>query len=264
MKDKLDGSAIRSRLKSKVIGSKIITLGEIESTNDLAWKEAFEGAPDGMVIFAEEQTRGRGRFGRTWFSPRGTTLLFSVVLRPEITISEIGYVTAIGALAVTDAAEDVGVKCQIRFPNDVVVENRKLCGILTESRSISGRPDLFILGIGVNVNVPEFPADLRKIATSLMLEKGSPVNRVLFASSVLQALDDWYRRMHDAPKTIQRAWKERSYIIGRHVEVKEGSKTLRGRCTDVEVLEGLTLRLDTGHMRQIRGEHVELLKVLES
>lgn len=264
MKDKLDGSAIRMCLKTRVVGSRIITLDTVESTNDLAWKEAFDGAPNGTVIFAEEQTKGRGRFGRPWFSPRGGTLLFSVILRPEIAAEEIGYVTAIGTLAVVDAAFDVGVTSQIRFPNDVVVENRKLCGILTESRFISGRPDLFILGIGVNVNVTEFPADLRKIATSLMLEKGSPVNRVLFASSVLQALDDWYRRMHDAPGTIQRAWKERSYIIGRHVEVKEGLKTLRGRCTDVEVLEGLTLRLDTGHMRQIRGEHVELLKVLES
>lgn len=258
-----DGSAVRSRLKTRVIGSRILTLDVVESTNDLAWKEALEGAPNGTVIFAEEQTRGRGRFGRTWFSPRGTALAFSVILRPEITPGEIGYLTAIGALAVTDAAEDAGVRCLIRFPNDVVVENRKLAGILVESRFISGRPDLFILGIGVNVNVPEFPADLRSAATSLRLEKGSPVNRVLFASSLLQALDDWYRRIHEAPQTIQRAWKERSYILGRRVEVREGSRTFRGCCTDVEVLEGLTLRLDTGHMRQIRGEHVEHLRVLE-
>src|SRR5579872_6397709 len=141
----LNPESIRARLHSRVVGKRILSVGECESTNDLAWKEALGGAAEGTVIFAEEQTKGRGRFGRVWTAPRGLGLLCSIVLRPEIDVDRVPLMTAMAALA---AADVVGDLAQIRFPNDVMLGGKKIAGILVEARFISSRPDVFIVGIG--------------------------------------------------------------------------------------------------------------------
>ena len=247
----LTPESIKSRLQSRVVGRKILCVDACESTNDLAWKEALAGAPDGTAIFAEEQTKGRGRFGRVWTAPRGKGLLCSVVLRPEIEVDRVPLMTAMAALA---AADVVGDEAMIRFPNDVMLDGKKIAGILVEARFISSKPDMFIVGIGLNVNA--HPADMN--ATSL----GENVSRVATARSLLEALDDWYGRLAGTLRDYRKAWRERSFILRKRVRVQQNGRAVTGTVEDVDPMDGIVLRLESGHPRTIRSEHVEHLEVL--
>ena len=248
---KLTVESVRSRLHSRVVGKTIRCVETCESTNDLAWKEALADAPDGTAIFAEEQTKGRGRFGRTWVAPRGKAILCSIVLRPEIDAERVPLVTALAALAAADVAGD---EAQIRFPNDVMLDGKKVAGILVEARFISSRPDVFIVGIGMNVNA--HPPALG--ATSL----GEEVSRVATARALLEAVDDWYGRLHDSLRDFRKAWRDRSFILRRRVRVRQNGRAVQGVVEEIDPIDGLVLRLDSGHPRTIRSEHVEHLEVV--
>jgi BirA family biotin operon repressor/biotin-[acetyl-CoA-carboxylase] ligase len=247
----LTPESIRSRLQSRVVGKKILCVESCESTNDLAWKEALAGAGDGTAVFAEEQTKGRGRFGRVWTAPRGKGLLCSIVLRPEIEVERVPLMTAMAALAASDV---VGEDAQIRFPNDVMLEGKKIAGILVEARFISSKPDMFIVGVGLNVN--GHPPDMN--ATSL----GESISRVAAARALLEALDDWYGRLSGTLRDYRKAWRERSFILQRRVRVKLNGRPVLGIVEEVDPMDGIVLRLESGHLRSIRSEHVEHLEVL--
>ncbi|HXX93588.1 MAG TPA: biotin--[acetyl-CoA-carboxylase] ligase [Planctomycetota bacterium] len=248
---KLAAESIRSRLHTRIVGKTLRCVDVCASTNDLAWKEALSGAPDGTAVFAEEQTLGRGRFGRTWVASRGKAVLTSVVLRPEIEADRVPLVTVAAALA---AAEVVGDEARIRFPNDVMLGERKIAGILVEARFISSRPDVFIVGIGLNVNA--HPSDMN--ATSL----GPDVSRVEVARSLLEALDGWYGRLGGPLREFRRAWRDRSFILGRRVRVRQNGRSFTGVVEESDPIDGLVLRLDSGHPCTVRSEHVEHLEVL--
>lgn len=248
---RLTAESIRSRLHARVVGREIRCVDTCSSTNDLAWKAALEGAPDGTAIFAEEQTKGRGRFGRTWVAPKGKGLLCSVVLRPEIEADRVPLMTVLAALAAADAAGD---EAQIRFPNDVLLDGRKIAGILVEARFISSRPDVFIVGIGMNVTA--HPPDLD--ATSL----GEEASRPATARALLEALDVWYGRLGGNLREFRKAWRDRSFILKKRVRVRQNGKTFPGVVEEIDPIDGLVLRLDSGHPRTIRSEHVEHLEVL--
>jgi BirA family biotin operon repressor/biotin-[acetyl-CoA-carboxylase] ligase len=247
----LTPDSIGSRLQSRSVGRKILCLDSCESTNDVAWKEALGGAPDGTAIFAEEQTKGRGRFGRIWTAPRGKGLLCSIVLRPEIEVERVPLMTAMAALA---AADVVGDAAQVRFPNDVMLDGKKIAGILVEARFISSRPDMFIVGIGLNVN--GHPPDVN--ATSL----GESVSRVGAARALLEAVDDWYGRLSGNLRDYRKAWRQRSFILQKRVRVKQNGRAVSGTVEEVDPMDGIVLRLESGHPRTLRSEHVEHLEVL--
>ena len=248
---RLTPESIRSRLHSRIVGKSIRCVESCESTNDLAWKEALGGAPDGTAIFAEEQTKGRGRFGRTWTAPKGKALLCSVILRPELDPERVPLVTAMAALA---AADVVGDDALIRFPNDVMLQGRKIAGILVEARFISSRPDVFIVGLGMNVNA--HPPDVN--ATSL----GEEVSRSAAARSLLEALDGWYARLGGPLRDYRKAWRERSFILEKRVKIRQNGKSFQGVVEEIDPIDGLVIRLYTGHPRTVRSEHVEHLEVL--
>ncbi len=226
------------------------------STNDLAWKAALEGAPHGSAFFADEQSMGRGRRGRSWIAPRGSALLGSIVLRPEIEAGRAQLVTALGALAVTDLARNLSLETRVRFPNDVFAGGRKLAGVLAESRFVGDRPDVFILGIGLNVNA--HPPDLS--ATSLSAELGRDLDRISLARQLLESVDAWAARLAGPLAPWQIAWRERSDLVGRTVEVRIAEREIRGIVEDLDPIEGLVLRIPTGHLRVVRGEEVERLR----
>jgi BirA family biotin operon repressor/biotin-[acetyl-CoA-carboxylase] ligase len=244
--------SVRNKLRSKVVGRRVACVDRCESTNDLAWKAALAGEDEGLAIFAEEQTKGRGRFGRTWAAGRGQALLLSVLLRPELPSERLPLMTALGALAVTDV---VGDDARIRFPNDVMLRGLKVAGILVEARYVSARPDAFIVGIGVNVT--GHPDGVG--ATSL----GATVSRPATARALLEALDDWYGRIHGNLRDYRKAWKDRSFIIGKRVRIRQNGKPFEGVVEEVDPLDGLVVRLDSGHPREVRAEHVEHLEVLK-
>lgn len=258
----LTPQSIRSRLSTRAVGRRVLCVGSVGSTNDVAWAEAVNGAEHGLAIFAEEQKKGRGRMGREWFAPKGSSILCSVVLRPEIEADRVPLVTAVAALAAADAVDEVArAESSIRFPNDVFVRDRKIAGVLVESRFISGRPDLFVVGIGLNGNIgrDEFPRDLR--ATSLSAERGSEVNLAQAARSLLEALDRWVGELGGGLRSIRRAWRERSAILGKSVRVKEAGRTYAGVVEGLDPIEGLEVRLAAGPVRHFRGEHVEHLEL---
>jgi BirA family biotin operon repressor/biotin-[acetyl-CoA-carboxylase] ligase len=250
--------SIRHRLHSHAVGKRVVCVESCASTNDLAWKAALEGAPHGTAFFAEEQTEGRGRHGRSWLSPRGTGILCSILLRPAIEAERAGLVTVLGALAVADVAERFGVRARVRFPNDVYVDDGKLAGVLAESRFIGERPDLFILGIGLNVNGR--PQGVG--ATCLAEERGGKVDRVQVARALLEAVDEWTERLDGPLDPFRRAWRERSDLPGRRVKITENGKPYSGTVTDVDCVEGIELRLSNGHARAFRAEHVEKLEMM--
>lgn len=253
---------IRAGLKTRIIGRAIECHSTVPSTNDLAWAAALHGAPEGAAFFADEQTRGRGRFGRTWHSPPGG-LWLSVVLRPKVPLDRLLLVTAVGALAVADAVEELGAHHPlIRFPNDVVVDDRKISGTLVEARLVGPAPDLAVMGIGLNVNLDraDFPKDLRPLSTSLKIETGRALDLHDAARAVLAALDGWYRRLADVDR-IRADFKRRSSILRRRVRVITGADTVEGLATDVDAVDGITLRLDSGHPRALRAEHISEVRL---
>jgi len=243
--------SIKSKLHSKIVGRRIQCVDRCESTNDLAWKAALAGEPEGLAIFAEEQSAGRGRFGRVWSAGRGQALLCSVLLRPSVPPERLPLMTALGALA---AADVVGDDARIRFPNDVMLRGLKIAGILVEARYVSARPDAFIVGIGLNVT--GHPDGVG--ATSL----GASVSRPATARALLESLDEWYGRLEGHLREFRKAWKERSFILRKRVKIRQAGKTFEGIVEEVDPLDGLVVRLDSGHPREVRAEHVEHLEVL--
>ena len=179
------------------VGSRLLCLATVDSTNTEAKRQAAAGAPDGLVIVSEEQTDGRGRRGRSFQSPRGKGLYLSALLRPKLEPSQVSDFTAWVAVAVCDGVEAVcGLRPRIKWTNDLVLNGKKLCGILTELglESESNALDYLITGIGVNVNqAPEdFDPEIRPIATSLAQALGRPVRRAELAAAIVQALDTMY------------------------------------------------------------------------
>lgn len=248
--------SIGARLRTRAIGRRIVCVETCESTNDLAWKAAVAGEPHGTAFFAEEQTKGRGRRGRNWVAPRGSAVLCSIVLRPDLDADRSQLVTVLGALAVADVAARWHVEARVRFPNDVVVRDRKLAGVLAEARFVSMRPDLFVLGIGLNVNAA--PPDLP--ATSLAAEAGRELGVAVVARELLEAVDEWAARLEGPVDPFRAAWRERSDLVGRRVRLSEEGRSFSGTVVDVDCLDGIELRLDTGHGRHFRAERLERLE----
>lgn len=255
------------KLDTKIIGKKIKHFESVSSTNDIAWQEAINGSPEGTVICADYQTQGRGRLGRKWLAPKGSSILASVILRPQIEAAESQLVTVIGTLAICDTIENVtGIKTLVRFPNDCVINGRKVAGVLVESRFISGRQDLFILGVGINVNIrkTEFGV-LSKIATSLNIETGKDISCQLLLKNFIEALDKWYETLHTRDfKRISNAWRDRSYILGKKVVISQNGGTASGVVSEIDPIAGIVLRTEQGMLHGFKGEHITELRLHNS
>jgi BirA family biotin operon repressor/biotin-[acetyl-CoA-carboxylase] ligase len=252
---------ITRALPVDVIGRRVIVLEQTNSTNDVAWAEALTGAPEGTVVFAEEQIAGRGRMGRRWHSPSRRSLLFSVILRPALEAGQANYLTVTSSVAVAQALrENLPLQARIRWPNDITIKERKVSGILVEGRTLATGA-AFVLGVGLNVNMrPEdYPHELRGIATSLAIETGAPVARIEAARWVLASLDRWYRdlRFGDYGR-IARCWRRLSSTLGERVVLIENGREFRGRVLDLSMEDGLIVRLDEGVTRLFHPSTVTL------
>ena len=195
--DRVREGELRGPLSDCIIGSSLACLEVIDSTNTECKRRAMSGAPHGLAVLAEEQTGGRGRLGRTFQSPRGGGLYLSVLLRPDLSPAEVVDFTAWVAVAVCDGIEEVcGVRPRIKWTNDLVLNGKKLAGILTELglESETNSLQYLVTGIGVNVNqqAGDFEGEVRDIATSLSMELGRPVRRAALAAGILRAMDRMY------------------------------------------------------------------------
>jgi BirA family biotin operon repressor/biotin-[acetyl-CoA-carboxylase] ligase len=259
--DVLLSEEIVEQLDTSIIGRNVAVYREIGSTNDAAWEMAAQGAREGTVVIAEEQSQGRGRMGRKWVSPRGG-LWMSAVLQPALAHNRTSVLTIAASVAVAEAIRRC-TECTatIRWPNDILSGGKKLAGVLVETRSARHLEGTFILGIGVDVNCQAFPPELQPIATSLALETDTPVRRTDIAREVLRYFDDVYGQVMDGNLvSIEEKWKKMSSTIGRRITIVQNSRTYRGEVVDMDVAAGLMVRLDRGFVRAFRGEHVSVVK----
>jgi BirA family biotin operon repressor/biotin-[acetyl-CoA-carboxylase] ligase len=235
---------------------KVLRFESLPSTNTELARRASEGAAEGLAIVAEEQTAGRGRLQRAWSSPKGAGLYFSILLRPTISQNYWPLITFMAALAVGDALrEAAGVETDIKWPNDLLSGERKICGILAEAIDTSaGRA--VILGIGINLTQNAFPPELANIATSVSEASGRPPDRKQILAALLAALSHWYRLL-ERPEQIVDAWSNRSsYALGKLVQVSNGDDIWQGTTCGVEPDGALRLRTTGGEIKVVRAGDV--------
>jgi BirA family biotin operon repressor/biotin-[acetyl-CoA-carboxylase] ligase len=249
---------------TRVVGRDIQVFEQTTSTNDVVEKLARDGVPEGAVVFAEAQTRGRGRLGRAWLSPARKGLWFSVLLRPDFRPQETTQLTVISATALRRAIHTVtGLSAEIKWPNDLLLGGRKTAGILTEMSAELDRVRHVILGIGVDVNqdADGFPPELRPLATSLKLESGREISRAELAVEMLRELDADYARVcrRDFAR-VANEWEAACVTIGRNVSVHVGERRFRGRAESLDDDGALLIRTEHGHLERVIGGDVSLEK----
>ena len=241
--------AIRRGLRVQTIGREIVYLRSVGSTNDWLKAAAAEGAPEGLVVFAEEQSAGRGQAGRAWVAPLGRCLLVSVLLRPSFPPDKLPVLMMLGANAAASAAVALtGLPVQLKWPNDLTSEGRKLGGVLTECSVVDGHIEWAILGIGLNVNLNRHALENIPGASSLQSELGKRVNRNALARALLQGIDDRYQMVNSGqlPAVISE-WRARLNTIGQWVTLRIGTN-VEGPFFVLQVTDsgGLILRRPNG------------------
>jgi len=261
----LDRDVLREALTGKPLGSMLVHLEETASTSDVAWAKARAGAPEGLVVAAERQDAGRGRTGNVWHSAEGLGLWFSVLLRPPADPEKMGRLTCAAGVAVADALrETAGLEPGLKWPNDVLVADRKIAGILTETKSHFPDPRPVILGIGINVlhREDDFPPELAGVATSVRMEEGA-ADRTGLLIGVLDRLAAWYRRLlADDREAVEEAFQKLCMMRDRTVVLTVGRETVRGAVLRVTCADGMTLALDDGTERTFRSEHIANVELL--
>jgi BirA family biotin operon repressor/biotin-[acetyl-CoA-carboxylase] ligase len=255
--DTLDPQVVTPLLNTRWLGRLYLPHDELVSTSDTAAQMAEEGAPHGTVVLADSQTGGRGRLGRSWYSPAGVNLHLSAILRPELPPADAPLLSLAAAVGLADGVRGfVGEPPTVKWPNDLLYRRRKLAGILLET---PGAARHVILGVGLNVNATVFPDELGASTTSLQLERGSAARRAAVLASVLNSLEDWIDRLvADGAGPIIEAWLGLADWIGQRVVVRQPEGDLSGVAVGVARSGALRIRTDDGEEREIVAGTVEL------
>jgi len=263
--DSLIPSEIKWKLKTKVFGREVISYRKVDSTNDAAYELAEKGIKEGTVVLAEEQGRGKGRHGRSWQSPPKGGIYMSCVLRPEMAPNEIARITLLAAVAAAKSIRKAtGLGAVIKWPNDILVNGKKVCGILTEMKAEQDSVDFIILGIGINVNTPV--RSLPKGATSLKEEaraagRKTDLSRVEIVKRILEALEAEYRTLKEEGfKPIIEEWRRLSAMLGSRIRVALQNRALEGQAHDIDPDGSLIVRLDSGVMEKVSSGDVEMVR----
>ena len=187
-------TTIADQIHTKWAGKTVHFARETDSTNLWIKRLAKEGAPEGTLALAEFQSAGRGRLGRSWEVPEGTSVMMSILLRPKFEPQYAPMLTLVMGMAVAKAVKKFGFDVSIKWPNDVVVSHKKICGILTEMGVRDGKIDYAVIGVGINVNIIEFPEEMADKATSLYLESGREFDRSQIPGLVMEAFEEYYEK----------------------------------------------------------------------
>ncbi len=250
-------------LKSEYVGlwtkqayPNIVWIEETDSTNEYAKRKAREGAPDESIFIAELQTRGKGRMERSWQANAGDAIQMSVLLRPRFEPEKAPAITFAAALGVIAAIREVcGIQAQIKWPNDVIYQGKKLCGILTEMSSDMDRVEYLVCGMGLNVNQQEFPAEIEGKAVSLRIATGEKIERVRLCASMIDHTLAYFRNyiLHGID-SIFSEYCANSVIIGKKINVLTGTDTLTGTCEGFTEKGALLLRQGSEIKEFLAGE----------
>ena len=261
--DLLSPEEIIAHLKTKWVGHHIhYTVRLEDSTNNVGKKLADQGCADGMAVIAEEQTHGKGRLSRGWFSPMGYGVWCSVVLRPPFMPSEASKCTLLAAVAVIKAINKYkGVNAKIKWPNDVLLAGKKMVGILTEMSAEFGRINYIVIGTGINTNVPRamIPDELKELAISVADVAQEPVQRVQILADYLKNLEDLYETvLKDGFGPVLDEWRKYSDTIGQEVKVIAPDKTYFGTAVDIDEEGLLVVRKEDGTLEKVIAGDVSI------
>lgn len=255
--DRIDEEEVAPFLKTKYVGRVFKHFEEIDSTNTQCKRECANKAIDGMVVTAEAQTQGKGRLGRDWKSPVGTGIWMSIVLTPNISPVLAPKTTIIGAAAVYNVLKDMGLDVGIKWPNDIVIDGKKVCGILTEMNAEIDRINYIILGIGVNVNTEVFPEELSDKATSLKLILGTDVSRKEITAKILNYIEYYYDLFKNTGsiKEVINICRKGSVLLGKEVKVINGENEIICTAIDIDEDGELIVKYEDGSIhKMLSGE----------
>jgi BirA family transcriptional regulator, biotin operon repressor / biotin---[acetyl-CoA-carboxylase] ligase len=260
--DILVPSLVRAELPHGEIGHKVIHYFRAESTNSVALELDAQTGSHGTVVIAEEQTAGRGRLGRNWYSEKSRGIYTSIVLRPPLSPAAAPILTLLAGVAAHNSVRSTtGLRVDIRWPNDLLVNGKKVCGILTEMKAEVDRLHTVVLGIGINVNHGSMPKELRDIATSLALEGGRHYSRLHILAELLRDVERYYHMLlKEGNAAIVREWSAASsYANGKRVRVKAGECEYSGATAGMDASGALKIRRDNGRQELlVAGEITEL------
>jgi BirA family transcriptional regulator, biotin operon repressor / biotin---[acetyl-CoA-carboxylase] ligase len=260
--DLLVPSLLRKEIGDGEIGHKVVHYFRAESTNTIALQMAAQGAAHGTVVVAEEQTAGRGRFGRVWYSEKSSGIYTSIILRPPLPPWVAPVITLMAGVAAREGIERAtGLAPDIRWPNDLMLDGKKLCGILTEMSAEVDRLHAVVVGIGINVNHTEIPEELASIATSLRLQGGKVYSRVQVMAALLRQMEQQYQSLlKDGNESITRRWAATSsYAQGKRVRVATGREEFHATTIGLDISGALRIRRDDGCEEPlVAGEIVEV------
>ena len=251
--------------KGDIIGREIIFFESVSSTNETAINIGRKrDNPDGIVVIADEQSHGRGRFGRSWISPPGVNLYFTVLLRPPILSRNVSVLTLVSAVAVTTAIRDyTGLNAEIKWPNDILINGKKTAGILIEMKSDSDALYFLAVGIGVNVNMPLeiLPEDIRPHITSLKVESRKNIDKITLLSQILAELENHYKILLNGNKrALINEWLRLNSTIGSKVRVQNQDRIISGTAKGIDETGQLIIRLSSGKIETVSAGEVTILK----
>lgn len=256
----LNPDAIKSHLKTTRVGREVLVYASTASTNDAAWHYASNKKNDGLAVFAQQQSAGRGRGGNKWLSQKGQSILCSTLLLGETCPPELLTLTA--AVAAAEAIGRCGSKqAQIKWPNDILIGGKKVAGILVESKSSKGHFN-YVIGIGINCHQKKdsFPPELHDIATSIDIECKTICDRVSLAKRLLVSLDEWLGETHKNSAAVLNRWYELSAQLGRRVTLHYNRRSFTGRVLGIDPQEGLIVQLEGGGVRMFPAGQTAMVR----
>jgi BirA family transcriptional regulator, biotin operon repressor / biotin---[acetyl-CoA-carboxylase] ligase len=256
----LDPDKIKANLKTRRIGSNVIVYASTSSTNDVAAQYAKNKNNDGLVVLAEEQVRGRGRSGNKWVAGYGDSVICSILLTDCAVNAELLSLTI--AVATAEAiGKCAKAEAKIKWPNDIILNNKKVAGILAESKK-TGKHTAYIIGIGINCHQSKqnFPAELRKIATSIDIETGGQIDRISLIKRLLTSIQNWLEIAEQNKEEIIEHWQRLSTQLGQRVSLIYNKKKFAGNCIGIDPENGLVLQLDTGGIRMFQAAQTTIAK----
>lgn len=257
----LSEQSIRQYLKAKTFGSKIDIFKTIDSTNTFAKKLAQLGAAEGSVVISEEQTAGKGRLGRKFFSPSHTGIYITIILRPKMPLEKSTLITSCAAVAVAKTIDSIAnVNSNIKWVNDIYINDKKACGILTEAGLDfeTNTLDYVIVGIGINVSNESFPEALKDIATSLFIESHQPINRSELVAELLNNLEKEYYDIENL--SFLQEYRRRSNVIGSDITVLCGNNKYDAHAVDIDNDARLIVTTDDGKTHALNSGEVSVRK----
>ena len=250
---------VQTDLNTQIIGKNISYYDTVGSTNRIAKELATAGVSDGTVVVAEQQSGGKGRLGRSFFSPKSKSILCSIILRPKFLPNEAAKCTLMAAVAVSNAMLRFNLKPEIKWPNDILYDGRKVVGILTEISAEMSKINHIVVGIGVNVNInrDEFPLELQNIASSISEMKGENISRVEFFRAMLEEFDKLYIESNESGfKNILNQWREHNITLGKKIRViPAGSDNeFNAIAEDIDSEGALIVKTDNGIEKVYAGD----------